>query len=101
MQDKALQSEKMQDNSAKSRMVGNSAIEKWYFREWQIDRAKLRGCHGAFVTLGSYEDAKGLAEKTRLEPPCSLFSARVNPLPRLHLTWLTPYPKVEVDSDIS
>ena len=31
-----------------------ATIEKWYFREWQIDRAKLRGCHGAFVTLGSY-----------------------------------------------
>ena len=26
----------------------------WHLCEWQIDRAKLRGCHGAFVTLGSY-----------------------------------------------
>ena len=32
-----------------------ATIEKWYFREWQIDRVKFRGCHGAFVTLDSYE----------------------------------------------
>ena len=38
MQDKALQSEKMQDNRAKSRTVGNSAVGKeWNVRGTAID----------------------------------------------------------------
>ena len=52
MQDKALQSEKMQDNPAKSRTVGNSALSKIIFLAPDFNIYYLLGFfHCIFLTI--------------------------------------------------
>ena len=42
MQDKALQSDKMQDNPAKSRTIGNSALLHYFFHSYIVGALTMR-----------------------------------------------------------